>query len=243
MNGNTWKRAPLHLLASLSFLSPVSAVTSVAGETSPASTDADQEQQALLEELNEVLVSGEKPVKSTQQIINWLAELGGKFSFEGNVDLRGNADAGDLKPVTGSADCVAFGLAPGIRCELKVRWPESRGPGGESLLGGISALDPGMMLFGIEPRTNGITHMLVDSKGVGEHAVGLLFNNTLVSKTRCLNVPGVCERVVRITIEPDAQVIRMQIDLERDYRKAVRYGFVMRRVPGSRTDVLQGKPK
>jgi hypothetical protein len=214
----------------------------IAGEVpqppAPQTTATEPEQQALLDELDEVLVSGERPVKSAQQVINWLASLAGKFTLEGNVDAEGENNHEDPRPVQGSANCIAFGLAPGVRCELRVHWPEARGPNGEAILGGVSSLDPGMILYGLEPRSNGISYMIVDNKGVGDHAVGLLFNNTLISKTACVNVPGPCQRVVRITVEPQLQVIRMQIDLERAEQEVVRFGFVMRRVPGSKADVI-----
>lgn len=243
MYRRTGSTASPRLLESLALVLSCPFAASPAAGQDPTPATPEQEQQALLDELDEVVVSGAQPVKTTQQLINWLANLGGKFTVEGNVDLQGKGDPVDLKPVTGAANCVAFGLAPGIRCGIEVRWPETRDPAGGALLGGVSTFDPGMILFGIEPRGNAISHMFVDNKGVGEHALGLLFNDTLISRTACVNIPGTCERTVRITIEPDVQVIRMQIDYRRDHRAPVSFGFVLRRVPGSQADVLLGTPR
>ncbi len=198
------------------------------------------EQQELLEELDQVVVNGERPLKDDQQVINWLASLAGEFTMEGDVDVQGKGDPDDLQPVEGSASCVAFGIAPGVRCELHVLWPETRHRDGKPILGGTSTLDPAVLLYGFDPHSSGIRSMLVDNQGTGDLAQGLIFGNTLKSKSRCLNVPGNCQRVVRTTVEPDIQVIRMQIDLEIDSKTAVRYGFVMRRVPGSKATVIKG---
>ncbi len=85
--------------------------------------------------------------------------------------------------------------------------------------------------------------MLVDNKGVGDRALGLLYNNTLISKAPCVNVPGNCDRVVRTTVEPGIQVIKLQIDLEIDFRTVLSFEFVMRRVPGSTATVIKGASK
>lgn len=39
--------------------------------------------------------------------------------------------------------------------------------------------------------------------------------------------------VAGVKAEPDAQTVRMQIEMQINLRKAVTIGFVMRRVPGS----------
>ncbi len=45
---------------------------------------ANEPEQQELQELDEALVHGEKPVKDDQLVINWLASLAGEFTFEGN---------------------------------------------------------------------------------------------------------------------------------------------------------------
>jgi hypothetical protein len=105
-------------------------------------------------ELDEVLVEGQrsKPelpsFEEYQEPLDWLARLVGTFVVEGNVDLHAQGKPEDLRKVSGRVECIGFGIAPGVLCELKIRWPDSSGPNGEEIPGGISTLDQAMMLFG-----------------------------------------------------------------------------------------------
>jgi hypothetical protein len=188
--------------------------------------------------LGEVLVEGRRPEKDPQKIINWLAHLVGEFTYEGHVDVRGQGNPPDIRAVRGSGNCVGYGPAPAVQCDIKVRWSKVRGKNGEAVLGGESTLDPAILLFGFASDRIGIRYMLVDSQGTAEAALGYLVGNTLVSRAPCANVPGNCERVVHITISEDFKEIDMRVDLEIDNRKAVHFEFMMRRVPGSRAVVV-----
>jgi hypothetical protein len=109
------------------------------------------------------------------------------------------------------------------------------------LLGGVSALDPANILYGFEPDRIGIRYMLVDNKGIAEGALGyLLDEETLVSRTKCVNMPGNCERVARIIASPDLKQVEMRIDLEVELKRTVSFSFVMHRVPGSPSVVFPG---
>jgi hypothetical protein len=205
------------------------------------------------EELDEVIVEGrrskEKPKppswKDLQRPLDWLARLVGRFVVDGYVDLHGNGNAGDLLNVQGRADCVGFGMAPAVLCNLKLRWPDTRGPDGEDIPGGTSSLNPAVIMYGYDPATpeflrgyqsdnSGIQYILVDSHGLAQTAVGnLVAADTMQSRSSCVELPGDCERVVRITALPDLKSVEMRIELVVEQQRALRFLFVLHRVPGS----------
>jgi hypothetical protein len=214
------------LLAVWSLWVPRTALTAAAPRE-PPKEDPDLE-------LDEVLVEGRKPVRNEQKVIDWMKRLPGRFIVDGSVTLHGSGSPDGPLQVQGRSDCAGYFANPAVRCELKIRWPEAKGPAGEALLGGVSALDPANMLYGYERDRAGVRYMLVDSNGIAESALGyLLTEDVLVSRTKCVNVPGNCERVVRITAPPDLKEVEMKIDLEVDGTKAVSFRFLMRRAPGS----------
>lgn len=200
--------------------------------TAPAA-QADQ-----IQELDEVIVEGsrvrrKRPSWDEYQLpFNFLARLVGQFVIGGSVDLQGEGRPEDLRQVSGQAQCIGFGSAPGVLCELNVQWPQSRGANGEEIPGGVSTLDPAVLLLGFEPDVPGISHVLLDNAGVADTAVGEMVSaNTMLSRSSCVGIAGVCERTVRITAEPDLDTVRMNIDLSMDQQRSVDFAFVMRRVP------------
>jgi hypothetical protein len=206
-----------------------------AGAPAPSATQAQPQQ------LDEILVEGRKPLRDAQKIFDWMARLVGQFIVEGSVHLHADGAPSEPLQAHGRADCVGFGPAPGVLCELKIRWPEAKGPNGESLFGGASTLDPASMLFGFAPDRIGIHHMLADNSGIANEALGyLLSGDLLASRTKCVNVPRRCERVVQITAAPDRSSVEIKIELEVDYQKAASFTFLMRRVPGSPAVVFPG---
>jgi hypothetical protein len=204
-----------------------------AAEAPPAASDS---------LLDEVLVEGTrvKAERNGQKILNWMARLVGSFTFEGHVDLRGGGKAADQRQVQGTANCTGFGPAPAVQCEIRVRWPEVSGENGAPIPGGVSQFDPAMILYGFEPNRLGIRYMLVGGKGVANSDLALLVGNTLVSRTPCVDFPGNCQRLMRVTAAPDLELVEMRIELAVDERKALEYAFVMRRVPGSASVVHRG---
>jgi hypothetical protein len=211
-----------------------------AAPQSPAPPEPAQQQADADEVLEEITVDGRRPVRKPQAILDWMARLVGQFTIVGKVDLHGHSET-DLLDLQGRSICVGIGPGPAVQCELSIRWPEARGHGGEKIAGGVSNLDPAMLMFGFEPNRIAIRHMLVGSDGIADGARGyLLSGDTLATRARCGGVTGTCERVVRITAEPDAQTVRMQIEIQIDLRKAATIAFVMRRVPGSPSRVYPG---
>jgi hypothetical protein len=216
-------------------LSLLAAVQSRAAGTEDPQPRSDQQ-------LDEVLIDGVriKSERNAQKIVDWIARLVGSFTFEGHVDLRGKGSSVDFRQVQGSATCTGFGDTPAVQCELRVRWPEATGARGEPIPGGVSPFDPAMIVYGFEPNRLGIRYMLVGSKGVANGDLAMLAGDTLVSRTKCTDFPGNCQRVMRVTATPDLELVEMRIDLVADGLKTLEYAFVMRRVPGSASIVHPG---
>lgn len=210
---------------SLSLLFCAAFATSAAA-AQPGAPDASQ----LPEVLDEVLVSGEKSTRKIADLIPWLRRLLGQYTFDGYVDLGGKGHPEDRRAVRGGGTCIGFGVAPGVQCEIQVRWPEVRGPNGEEVLGGVSSLAPAMILYGLEPDERGIRYLQVDNRGLAEGATGLVTGDTAAFRTPCVDMPADCQRVVRITARPDSKVVDMQIDTELSHQVAVRYRFQLTRV-------------
>lgn len=183
-------------------------------------------------ELDEILVNGVriKPTRDPQKIVNWLKLLVGQFRYTGYVDLNAEGVPRQMLPVQGAADCEPFGRAPGVHCEMNVAWSEVRGPEGEELLGGVSTLLPAMVDYGLDTDRFGIRYLQVDNQGTADFGSAYLVNGTLTTTTPCPNLSGTCNRIARITPAVDGKRVEMQVDIEREYQRVVRYRFVLQRV-------------
>jgi hypothetical protein len=183
------------------------------------------------QELSEVLVQGQrtKPVRDPQAIIDWMRRLVGQFRYIGYVELHDpNGKTRGQQPVSGKGDCVAFGLAPGVQCTITVSWPEGHGDNGQEILGGVSTLEPAMVLYGLDPDELAVHYLLVDNKGVADGGLGFIKGDTMTTADPCVGIPGDCTRTTKITAQRDGKLVQMQIDIEREGNLAVRYLFVMR---------------
>src|SRR5690606_29088755 len=112
------------------------------GSVLPASPPSLQERSSASligreQDLDEVLVSGARHTRKASEVIAWMRRLTGQFVYEGHVDLRGQDNPEDQRPVRGGAICVGFGPASGVQCEIRVTWPEARGENGAPMLGGV----------------------------------------------------------------------------------------------------------
>jgi hypothetical protein len=202
-----------------------------------ASTQAAQAQSSRnareanrIEELGEVVVTGEKATRKVADLIPWLRRLLGQYSYNGWVDLGGQGNPEDRRPVRGVGLCMGFGVAPGVQCEINVRWPQVKGPAGEEVMGGVSTLDPAMILYGLEPDEIGIRYLQVDNTGLAEGATGTIIGNTATFTAPCADIPGNCRRITQITADSDSKIVDMQIDTELDYVLAMRFRFQMTRI-------------
>lgn len=207
--------------------------------------------ETAIEELDEVVVEGDrvKPrprsFNELQKPIDWMARLVGEFDIGGSVVISMAGDREESRDVSGHANCVGFGLGPGVQCELQVTWPVSAGPDGMEVRGGISRFDPAVLLLGYEPVQGSVNYILVDNQGFAETAVGEMSSaDTMRSRTDCALdaiAAGTCDQVLRITADPDLRTIAVRIEQRIDLAPAVRYNFVLNRVPGSKAVVYGRK--
>jgi hypothetical protein len=189
---------------------------------------------ANLAELEDVLVEGRTPETDTRKLRSWMERLVGEFRYEGHVErLSGNSADMNRADVRGHSICVRFGNAAAVQCQLNVTWPEIRGPDGAPVPGGVSALTPAIAVYSLEVRAKYVGYLNVDNEGVATGAKGWLLGDTLIARSPCADFAGKCERVLRLEALPDARVIRMRVDLERDGKVEVRYNFQWIRIaPG-----------
>jgi len=196
------------------------------------------------QELDEIIVNGHriKANRDPVQILAWLRRLLGKYRYEGYVEL-GDGSAKIRQPVTGAGDCVAFGAAPGVHCTIQVSWPEVRGPNGEAVPGGVSTLVPAMVQYGLDPDRLGVRYMQVDNRGMAERGNGYLWGDVLETKSPCVGIAGNCQRITHIEAHPpDGSLIEMQVDIEKDSIRLMRYRFEMHRTAAARAGAESQKP-
>jgi hypothetical protein len=240
-------------LAALTWWVAGSAFLADAGESQPdnpqrASASAgESHDKDKVDELEEVFVEGQRLVpkprsfKELQKPFDWLARLVGEFDIDGSVDLQAQGRPEDMRNVSGRADCIGFGVGPGVQCDLRVLWPDTKGPDDEDIPGGISTFNPAVMLLGFEPVMPGISYILIDNQGNAETAVGEMATvDTMRSSSKCVAIAGNCQRFMQITAGPDLESIEMKIVLRIESKAAVRFSFVMHRVPGS-VSVVYGR--
>jgi hypothetical protein len=195
------------------------------------------------QELDEIIVRGVRPSRNPSEIFTWLRRLLGEFRFEGYVDPFGSGESSDRLPVRGAANCVPFGVAPAVHCDLQVLWREARGPDGEAILGGTSPLVPAVIIFGFEADYLALRYQLVDNTGLAQGGMDYLRDDTLTTTTPCAGIAGKCERVMRVQARPDGKQVRIQIDVDRDSGPPVRYMFVMNRTVAWSQGESSGLPR
>jgi hypothetical protein len=186
------------------------------------------------QELDEVTVNGNRinPTRNMRTILEWLVRLVGQYRYEGSVELKpGPGVPAEKLPVRGVGDCVRFGIAPGVQCSVAIRWPEVHGEDGAEVVGGVSSLNPAMILYGLDPDRRGIHFLQVDSRGIADGGVGYLTGDTLETSASCEGIPGDCQRITRINAEPEGKLIQMQVDIQQDGVRTARFNFVMHRQP------------
>lgn len=236
------------------------ALAEAAGAAAPAPQASQQPREQ--QQLDEVTVEGRRERQhKPQQSFDWLARLVGEFTIEGHVLANPDGSSSESREAQGHALCVGFGVAPGVLCDLKVRWPEVTGADGAPVPGGVSTLDPAVMLFGFnlgahadpihggrynaaaDPESYTIAHILIDSRGVAEAGSGFRAGtDTMTSRAPCVAIPAGCERLVRIIAPDDLKTVQMRIDLAIDGDVALRHEFVLHRVVDSEAVVFGREP-
>lgn len=203
--------------------------------TPPAATKKD-------DELAEVKITAEKPTRTPSELIAWIRRLLGQYTIDGKVDLGGKGNPNERWTAVGTGTCIGFGVAPGVQCEMNVKWPAVPGPHPPEVLSGVSDLTPAMTLYAMEPDDIGIRYLQVNNKGLAEGATGFIINDTAEFKTPCVNAPPGCQRIVRIIAESESKVVNMEIITELNYEVAARFNFRLRRVAEPQADLKTSKP-
>ena len=236
------------------------ALAGAAWAAAPASSASQQSRQQ--QQLDEVTVEGRRErQRKPQQSFDWLARLVGEFTVEGHVHADPDGSSGESREARGRALCVGFGVAPGVLCDLQVRWADMTGADGQSIPGGVSTLDPAVMLFGFnlgahadpihggrynaaaDPESYTIAHILIDSQGVAEAGSGFRAGtDTMTSRAPCVAIPANCERMVRIIAPDDLATVEMRIDLAIAGEVAMRHDFILNRVVDSKAVVFGREP-
>ena len=208
-----------------------------AGSVCAPPPKVDPEKAGNLEELEEVVVVAKETSAYLNDLRAWLKRLVGAYSYEGYVDICGNGNPGDQRPVTGQAECIAKGAAPNIQCTVNMRWPVAVQENGEAVPGGAYNIVTAHVIYSVEnrfipeQRINrwGLMSMQVDSKGKAEWSSGALIGDSFVSKERCVGIPGECKKNMRITARPNAKEVTMLIDTEIGEQRVMRQALVLNR--------------
>jgi hypothetical protein len=237
-------------VATLALLLPCAVIAAASAATPPPAADTKPASPAAApkvprpgakpgdDELNEVTISAEKPTRKMADLIPFLRRILGQYTVDGKVDLGGQGKPEDRWTAVGTGSCVGFGVAPGVQCELNVKWPQIPGPNGEAVMSGIFGMDPMYILYGLEPDERGIRYLQVNNKGLAEGATGYMLNDTVTFKTPCVNTAPNCQRVTRVTARSDSKVVDFQIDTEIDYQVAARFNFKLRRVANAQAELV-----
>lgn len=218
---------------------------------------------ATLDDLEEVVVTGKEATTRTKDLQAWLRLLVGQYTYEGHVDLCGNGNAEDQRPVTGNADCTGSRSTPTVHCAVNVHWPETRGENGLPVPGGTPNLLPALVTYSLEKRyvqdsgggeaafraalrtgtpsspgqTSywGLMFTQLDNRGILEWGSGALIGDTFTASEPCVSfsVPGACRKITRITARPDSNEISMIVDITTDSRRVLRQAFLLHRASDS----------
>ncbi len=208
---------------------------------------ADAGKKSTLDELEEVVITGEAVETDTKDLQAWLRLLVGKYTYEGYVDLCGEGNANDQRPVTGKSDCVGTGATPSVHCTVNVRWPAARGENGAPVRGGVSNLLPASVIYTLENRHIpekqlnrwGLMFAQVDNRGVEEWASGTLVGDTFTSREPCVDIPGDCRKTTRITARPGSDEISMLVDVHVNNERVMRQAFLLHRESKDQASVRQ----
>jgi hypothetical protein len=210
---------------------------------------AESDRKSTLDELEDVVITGKQVETDTKDLQAWLRLLVGKYTYEGYVDLCGKGNARDQRPVTGKSECIASGSTPNVHCTVNVRWPAARGENGAPVRGGVSNLLPASVIYTLENRHIpemqlnrwGLMFALVDNRGIQEWASGTLVGDTFTSREPCVDMPGNCLKVTRITARPDSNEMSMLVDIRIDDQRVLRQTFLLHRESGIPAGRQSGK--
>lgn len=173
------------------------------------------------DELDEVLVLGQKPPKperNRDDIAVWLRRLAGRFNNQGTL-ARG--ESGDSKlPVMGATDCVRIGEGPGLHCVIMLEAPNVE-----------THLKPGAFMLGVDLETPTIRYTSIDDTGASVGATGDLRGDTATFTTPCKSsLARACITTTCFTAQRGSGTVRLQVETVMDGRVISRYDVSQMRV-------------
>lgn len=206
------------------------------------------------------------PVTERGEIGAWLGRLAGRYRADGVVWIQArvalvNGEEVELPErrvsVKGAGDCAAVGAGPGMQCIFNITWldeyeqildPDQGTPGVYNLAGGVSYLNPSMMLVGLDPGKQGVGFLLVDNKGLPEGGSGSIAGNRATLRAPCVNAPALfhsmnpdvrfgnrrpdtCVRITRIDARPGSTIVHLSIAIEINREPATLIEVTLRRAP------------
>lgn len=229
---------------------------------------------------NDVSYVVPEPVTETWRIAAWARRLAGHYRVDGSVFMLSRmfefrAPDGEMREVEfgprmisarGAADCVAVGTGAGMQCIFNIGWldefetimdPEQGPVGVFNLPGGVSYLNPSMMLVGLDPPRKGVSFLLVDAKGLPEGGSGSVAGDRLTLTSPCVNapvlfarmnpaakfndrLPQTCERTMHIEARPDAGLLQLSIEIDINEELVTQTRLTLRRAEPE--DAEQARP-
>jgi len=163
---------------------------------SPGPQSAAQED----DELSEVLVTAQRPVRDRGSIDGWLRRLIGKYRNTGTVSSLN----GPLDTVTGTTECEGVGVGAGVRCMVTLRTPTYE-----------TSFNPGALLLGLEIKDPKVRFMTVDDKGYGASDSSDLRGDSVRFRTTCKVVDvRDCFANTMITVGSRSDDVHFQVDIE-----------------------------
>jgi hypothetical protein len=189
------------------------------------------------QELEEVVVVAKENESYLRELRTWLKRLVGEYEYEGYVDICGNGNREDQRPVTGRADCIAISPVPTVQCTVNMRWPVAVQANGQAAPGSAYNLVTAHVIYSVEDRFIpeqqmnrwGLMSMQVDTRGNAEWASGALIGDSFVSKEPCVGMPGDCRKSMRITAERNSDEVTMLVDTEVGKQRVMRQSLVLHR--------------
>ncbi len=168
-------------------------VSGTALAQAPAATDD-------IDELSEVLVTGQRQVRDLGSIDGWLRRLIGKYRNTGTVSNLNSP----LEIVSGTTECEAVGVSAGVRCLLTLRSPQYE-----------TNFNPGALLFALDVKDPKVRFMTVDDKGYGASDASDLRGSTVKFRTICKVVDvRDCFADTTLTVRSRSDDVHFQVDIE-----------------------------
>lgn len=218
---------PVLLLCAAGFAAPAQVASPA--QQGPFPPDVIQRVEAPEEELEEVVVSAAKRVRSPKAMLAWLGRLVGEHSYEGHMEFGGAGVPQGRQRASGAGKCIPLGEGA-VLCEIHVWSPIIEGKDGNALPDGVPLLSPAAVVYAYDPAIQDLRSLQVDSRGVANGGRGELRGDTLTTTTACVNTPGNCLHTSRVRARADGMATRIEIEIVRDFERVAHYVFESQKV-------------